>query len=59
MGWIVGTTWVIWFLVIQGIKVAAGDLKNASDFDIKDRDWDVKNNFCRVSAHSSEDKHPF
>ena len=60
MGWIVGLTRIILFLVIQGqwVNVAASELKNASDFAIINRDWDIKNNFCRLCAHTSEDIYP-
>ena len=35
------------------------DVKNASDYNINiQRNWDIKKNFCRLMAHTSEDISP-
>ena len=59
MGWIVGLTRILWFLVIQGINGVAQELKSVDKVDIRDRTWDVQKNFCRLLAHTSKDIHLF
>ena len=72
MGWIRGLTQILWFFV--GIGRAAPDInnnedvktigdyedmKNATDFGINiQQDWDIKDYFCRLLAHTSEDIPP-
>ena len=50
MGWIVGLTRIVQFFGVIG---AAYELKNTSDWSVTNRDWNVKDNFCRLLAHTS------
>lgn len=53
MGWTVELSLIIvWFLMVQGIGGAESDLLSP---DLAPTDYDIKNNFCRLAAHSSED----
>ena len=56
MGCIRTLTRTVLFLVIQGMKGTAQDLKNV-DYDISDPNWDIHSNFCRLPAHNSKGMH--
>lgn len=55
MKWIVGLALTVWFLVIQ---VNGGDLLNITSLPQSKQDYDIKDNFCRLWAHTSEAIYP-